>query len=147
MILALDDRSNLKAQQWGLRSLIKLHGGLFSSPPCASLRNGQWRCRPASGQGRCIQSLFPEATAAAFSCPHPVLLPRLCPSAAVLLTVCCMRRKKKTSSHENNLSYWNNAITMDYFSRHAVELPREIHTLENEVRELVRCQRRVCQWV
>ncbi|XP_034717997.1 transmembrane protein 108 isoform X2 [Etheostoma cragini] len=53
-------------------------------------------------------------------------------SCSVLLTVCCMRRKKKTSSQENNLSYWNNAITMDYFSRHAVELPREIHTLESE---------------
>ncbi|CAL9698182.1 unnamed protein product [Knipowitschia caucasica] len=53
-------------------------------------------------------------------------------SCSVLLTVCCMRRKKKSTSHENNLSYWNNAITMDYFSRHAVELPREIHTLESE---------------
>nr|XP_020473137.1 transmembrane protein 108 [Monopterus albus]XP_020473138.1 transmembrane protein 108 [Monopterus albus]XP_020473139.1 transmembrane protein 108 [Monopterus albus]XP_020473140.1 transmembrane protein 108 [Monopterus albus]XP_020473141.1 transmembrane protein 108 [Monopterus albus]XP_020473142.1 transmembrane protein 108 [Monopterus albus] len=53
-------------------------------------------------------------------------------SCSVLLTVCCMRRKKKLSSQENNLSYWNNAITMDYFSRHAVELPREIHTLESE---------------
>lgn len=49
---------------------------------------------------------------------------------AVLLTVCCMRRKKKTSNPENNLSYWNNAITMDYFNRHAVELPREIQSLE-----------------
>ncbi|KAF0024899.1 hypothetical protein F2P81_021780 [Scophthalmus maximus] len=53
-------------------------------------------------------------------------------SCSVLLTVCCMRRKKKSSSQESNLSYWNNAITMDYFSRHAVELPREIHTLESE---------------
>ncbi|KAF3703732.1 Transmembrane protein 108 [Channa argus] len=53
-------------------------------------------------------------------------------SCSVLLTVCCMRRKKKSSSQDNNLSYWNNAITMDYFSRHAVELPREIHTLESE---------------
>ncbi|XP_028333088.1 transmembrane protein 108 isoform X2 [Gouania willdenowi] len=53
-------------------------------------------------------------------------------SCSVLLTVCCMRRKKKSSNQENNFSYWNNAITMDYFSRHAVELPREIHTLENE---------------
>lgn len=53
-------------------------------------------------------------------------------SCSVLLTVCCMRRKKKSSNQENNLSYWNNAITMDYFSRHAVELPREIHTLESE---------------
>ncbi|XP_019942726.1 transmembrane protein 108 isoform X2 [Paralichthys olivaceus] len=53
-------------------------------------------------------------------------------SCSVLLTVCCMRRKRKSSSQENNLSYWNNAITMDYFSRHAVELPREIHTLESE---------------
>ncbi|RVE58633.1 hypothetical protein OJAV_G00196240 [Oryzias javanicus] len=53
-------------------------------------------------------------------------------SCSVLLTVCCMRRKKKSASQENNLSYWNNAITMDYFSRHAVELPREIHTLESE---------------
>ncbi|MEQ2308095.1 hypothetical protein AMECASPLE_024714 [Ameca splendens] len=54
-------------------------------------------------------------------------------SISVLLTVCCMRRKKKSTNQENNLSYWNNAITMDYFSRHAVELPREIHTLESEV--------------
>uniref|UniRef100_A0A3B4AIR7 Transmembrane protein 108 n=1 Tax=Periophthalmus magnuspinnatus TaxID=409849 RepID=A0A3B4AIR7_9GOBI len=53
-------------------------------------------------------------------------------SCSVLLTVCCMRRKKKSTNQENNLSYWNNAITMDYFSRHAVELPREIHTLESE---------------
>nr|XP_046226966.1 transmembrane protein 108 [Scatophagus argus]XP_046226967.1 transmembrane protein 108 [Scatophagus argus] len=53
-------------------------------------------------------------------------------SCSVLLTVCCMRRKKKAASQENNLSYWNNAITMDYFSRHAVELPREIHSLESE---------------
>lgn len=53
-------------------------------------------------------------------------------SCSVLLTVCCMKRKKKSTSQENNLSYWNNAITMDYFSRHAVELPREIHTLESE---------------
>lgn len=53
-------------------------------------------------------------------------------SCSVLLTVCCMKRKKKSSNQENNLSYWNNAITMDYFSRHAVELPREIHTLESE---------------
>ncbi|XP_068199945.1 transmembrane protein 108 isoform X2 [Antennarius striatus] len=55
-------------------------------------------------------------------------------TCSVLLTVCCMRRKKKSSNQENNLSYWNNAITMDYFSRHAVELPREIHTLESEER-------------
>lgn len=53
-------------------------------------------------------------------------------TCSVLLTVCCMKRKKKSTSQENNLSYWNNAITMDYFSRHAVELPREIHTLESE---------------
>ncbi|KAM9826871.1 uncharacterized protein tmem108 [Neosynchiropus ocellatus] len=53
-------------------------------------------------------------------------------SCSVLLTVCCMRRRKKSSGQENNLSYWNNAITMDYFSRHAVELPKEIHTLESE---------------
>ncbi|XP_041718088.1 transmembrane protein 108 isoform X2 [Coregonus clupeaformis] len=52
-------------------------------------------------------------------------------SCSVLLTVCCMRRKKKSSSQENNLSYWNNAITMDYFNRHAVELPREITSLDN----------------
>ncbi|XP_058035615.1 transmembrane protein 108 isoform X3 [Ahaetulla prasina] len=51
-------------------------------------------------------------------------------SCSVLLTVCCMRRKKKTSNPENNLSYWNNAITMDYFNRHAVELPREIQPFE-----------------
>ncbi|XP_053121011.1 transmembrane protein 108 isoform X2 [Hemicordylus capensis] len=51
-------------------------------------------------------------------------------SCSVLLTVCCMRRKKKTSNPESNLSYWNNAITMDYFNRHAVELPREIQSLE-----------------
>ncbi|KAJ1101632.1 hypothetical protein NDU88_006698 [Pleurodeles waltl] len=52
-------------------------------------------------------------------------------SCSVLLTVCCMRRKKKTSNPENNLSYWNNAITMDYFNRHAVDLPRDIQSLDN----------------
>lgn len=51
-------------------------------------------------------------------------------SIAVLMTVCCLRKKKKTANPENNLSYWNNAITMDYFNRHAVELPREIQSLE-----------------
>ncbi|XP_075068552.1 transmembrane protein 108 [Mixophyes fleayi] len=51
-------------------------------------------------------------------------------SCSVLLTVCCMRRKKKASNPDNNLSYWNNAITMDYFNKHAVELPREIQSLE-----------------
>ncbi|XP_063306736.1 transmembrane protein 108 [Pelobates fuscus] len=51
-------------------------------------------------------------------------------SCSVLLTVCCMRRKKKASNPENNLSYWNNAITMDYFNKHAVELPRDIQSLE-----------------
>lgn len=54
-------------------------------------------------------------------------------SLAVLLTVCCMRKKKKSATQENNLSYWNDAITMDYFTRHAVELPREIQSLETEV--------------
>lgn len=49
---------------------------------------------------------------------------------AVLLTVCCLRRKKKTANPENSLSYWNKAITMDYFSKHAVELPRDIQSLE-----------------
>ncbi|XP_027728288.1 transmembrane protein 108 [Vombatus ursinus] len=57
-------------------------------------------------------------------------------SCSVLLTVCCMRRKKKTSNPENNLSYWNNAITMDYFNRHAVELPREIQSLETSEDQL-----------
>lgn len=56
-------------------------------------------------------------------------------SCSVLLTICCMKRKKKSSSQENNLSYWNNAITMDYFNRHAVELPREIMSLEAEEHE------------
>ncbi|XP_051872620.1 uncharacterized protein tmem108 isoform X2 [Pristis pectinata] len=51
-------------------------------------------------------------------------------SSCFLLTVCCMQKKRKTSNPENNLSYWNNAITMDYFNRHAVELPREIQSLE-----------------
>uniref|UniRef100_UPI00398F8AB8 transmembrane protein 108 n=1 Tax=Pristiophorus japonicus TaxID=55135 RepID=UPI00398F8AB8 len=51
-------------------------------------------------------------------------------SCSVLLTVCCMQKKRKTSNPESNLSYWNNAITMDYFNRHAVELPREIQALE-----------------
>ncbi|TRY60635.1 hypothetical protein DNTS_014822 [Danionella cerebrum] len=53
-------------------------------------------------------------------------------SCSVLLTVCCMRKKKKSAPQENNLSYWNDAITMDYFTRHAVELPREIQSLETE---------------
>lgn len=44
--------------------------------------------------------------------------------------MCCLRRKKKPANPENSLSYWNNAITMDYFSKHAVELPREIQSLE-----------------
>ncbi|GCC17282.1 hypothetical protein chiPu_0020523, partial [Chiloscyllium punctatum] len=48
----------------------------------------------------------------------------------VLLTVCCMQKKRKPSNPETNLSYWNNTITMDYFNRHAVELPREIQSFE-----------------
>lgn len=44
--------------------------------------------------------------------------------------MCCLRKKKKPANPENSLSYWNNAITMDYFSKHAVELPREIQSLE-----------------
>ncbi|XP_059509749.1 uncharacterized protein tmem108 isoform X3 [Stegostoma tigrinum] len=51
-------------------------------------------------------------------------------SCSVLLTVCCMQKKRKPSNPENNLSYWNNTITMDYFNRHAVELPREIQFFE-----------------
>ncbi|XP_061111862.1 transmembrane protein 108-like [Conger conger] len=53
-------------------------------------------------------------------------------SCSVLLTVCCMRKRKrkKASGQESSLSYWNDAITMDYFTRHAVELPREIQPLE-----------------
>ncbi|XP_023688576.2 uncharacterized protein tmem108 [Paramormyrops kingsleyae] len=51
-------------------------------------------------------------------------------SCSVLLTVCCMKRKKKTSIQENNVSYWNDTITMDYFNRHAVDLPRNIQSLE-----------------
>ncbi|KAM5292507.1 transmembrane protein 108 isoform 1-T1 [Ctenodactylus gundi] len=57
-------------------------------------------------------------------------------SCSVLLTVCCMRRKKKAANPENNLSYWNNAITMDYFNKHAVELPREIQSLETSEDQL-----------
>nr|XP_044992876.1 transmembrane protein 108 [Jaculus jaculus]XP_044992877.1 transmembrane protein 108 [Jaculus jaculus]XP_044992878.1 transmembrane protein 108 [Jaculus jaculus]XP_044992879.1 transmembrane protein 108 [Jaculus jaculus] len=57
-------------------------------------------------------------------------------SCSVLLTVCCMRKRKKTANPENNLSYWNNAITMDYFNRHAVELPREIQSLETSEDQL-----------
>ncbi|XP_051971345.1 transmembrane protein 108-like [Xyrauchen texanus] len=56
-------------------------------------------------------------------------------SCSVLLTICCMRKKKKSSTQENNLSYWNDTITMDYFTRHAVELPREIQSLEAEEQE------------
>ncbi|KAL2804347.1 transmembrane protein 108 isoform X2 [Microcebus murinus] len=59
-----------------------------------------------------------------------------CQLLTVLLTVCCLRRKKKTANPENNLSYWNNAITMDYFNRHAVELPREIQSLETSEDQL-----------
>ncbi|XP_075403032.1 transmembrane protein 108 [Tenrec ecaudatus] len=57
-------------------------------------------------------------------------------SCSVLLTVCCLRRKKKTANPETNLSYWNNAITMDYFNKHAVELPREIQSLETSEDQL-----------
>lgn len=73
--------------------------------------------RPASGAQECVP---------AASLPP---LTRALPTA-VLLTVCCLRRRKKTANPENNLSYWNNAITMDYFNKHAVELPREIQSLE-----------------
>ncbi|KAJ8375028.1 hypothetical protein SKAU_G00056080 [Synaphobranchus kaupii] len=50
-----------------------------------------------------------------------------------LLLLCAPDRmlheeEEKASSQENNLSYWNNTITMDYFNRHAVELPREIQS-------------------
>ncbi|XP_072416823.1 uncharacterized protein tmem108 isoform X2 [Chiloscyllium punctatum] len=51
-------------------------------------------------------------------------------SSCFLLTVCCMQKKRKPSNPETNLSYWNNTITMDYFNRHAVELPREIQSFE-----------------
>ncbi|XP_078282827.1 uncharacterized protein tmem108 isoform X2 [Rhinoraja longicauda] len=51
-------------------------------------------------------------------------------SSCFLFTVCCMQKKKKAPNPETNLSYWNDAITMDYFNRHAVELPREIQSLE-----------------
>ncbi|XP_036287338.1 transmembrane protein 108 [Pipistrellus kuhlii] len=57
-------------------------------------------------------------------------------SCSVLLTVCCLRRKRKAANPENNLSYWNNAITMDYFNKHAVELPREIQSLETSEDQL-----------
>ncbi|KAM7062948.1 transmembrane protein 108 isoform 1-T3 [Molossus nigricans] len=57
-------------------------------------------------------------------------------SCSVLLTVCCLRRRKKTANPENNLSYWNNAITMDYFNKHAVELPREVQSLETSEDQL-----------
>ncbi|XP_059777905.1 transmembrane protein 108 [Balaenoptera ricei] len=57
-------------------------------------------------------------------------------SCSVLLTVCCLRKKKKPANPENSLSYWNNAITMDYFSKHAVELPREIQSLETSEDQL-----------
>ncbi|KAL4623418.1 transmembrane protein 108, partial [Arapaima gigas] len=56
-------------------------------------------------------------------------------SCSVLLTVFCMRCKKRTSSQENNLSYWNDTITMDYFNRHAVELPREVQPLETTLEQ------------
>lgn len=73
------------------------------------------------GTGLCHSGMLLRA------CPPPSLTWTL--STAVLLTVCCLRRKKKAANPENNLSYWNNAITMDYFNKHAVELPREIQSL------------------
>ncbi|KAJ8272712.1 hypothetical protein GJAV_G00092530 [Gymnothorax javanicus] len=54
-------------------------------------------------------------------------------TCSVLVTVCCVRKRrqrKKAAGQENTLSYWNDAITLDYFTRHAVELPREIQPLE-----------------
>ncbi|XP_072365655.1 uncharacterized protein [Scyliorhinus torazame] len=51
-------------------------------------------------------------------------------ASCFILTVCCMQKKRKPSNLENNSSYWNNTITMDYFNRHAVELPREIQSFE-----------------
>ncbi|KAL4635476.1 hypothetical protein GN956_G14712 [Arapaima gigas] len=47
-------------------------------------------------------------------------------SCSVMLTVCCLRRRRKSSGQDRSVSYWNNSITTDYFSRHAVELPKEI---------------------
>lgn len=144
--LALDDRSNLKVQQRGLLSLDKTPWWVFFfSTLCVSVKHamtastrewsGPLHSRPFQNQQQQLSATLMSSSLVS------------APPAAVLLTVCCMKRKKKTSSHENNLSYWNNAITMDYFSRHAVELPREIHTLENEVHKLIHYQRRVCWWV
>nr|XP_058146499.1 transmembrane protein 108-like [Dasypus novemcinctus] len=58
-----------------------------------------------------------------------------CQLLTILLTVCCMR-KRKTANSENHLSYWDNTITMDYFSKYAVELPWEIQSLETSEDQL-----------
>ncbi|CAL8398880.1 unnamed protein product [Arctogadus glacialis] len=127
-----------------------------SAPPSPRGANGSEEEPPSTASGSFLNRLVPatdpwvaggngsEPTLEAPRGPGDICLSRIdlvwvvlaisvpVATCSVLLTVCCMRRKKKSASQENNLSYWNNAITMDYFSRHAVELPREIHTLESE---------------
>ncbi|XP_061410632.1 transmembrane protein 108 [Lethenteron reissneri] len=46
-------------------------------------------------------------------------------ATSVLGGVLCVSRRRKEASHERNLSYWNEAITLDYF-RHAVQLPQDL---------------------
>lgn len=117
------------------------NGNSSSDPAAASTDSGNFLNRqvpattrgPGNGSGPALDSPLARATICLSKMDIVwIVLAISVPvsSCSVLLTICCMRRKKKSASQENNLSYWNNAITMDYFSRHAVELPREIQSLE-----------------
>ncbi|KAM8882444.1 uncharacterized protein tmem108 [Synchiropus picturatus] len=136
---------------------VTAYGGLLPNSSSAHLTPAQETDPPSTASGNFLNRQVPATTQDPWS-PHNSSGPTVDPppsrlticlsrmdlvwivlaisvpvsSCSVLLTVCCMRRRKKSSGQENNLSYWNNAITMDYFSRHAVELPKEIHTLESE---------------
>ncbi|XP_066543116.1 transmembrane protein 108 [Amia ocellicauda] len=126
-------------------SVVPLNGSYPSTPESASMATGNFQNRQVPAVTKGPRLAGNHSHVSEVEKPHSraticlskvdivwIILAISVPvsSCSVLLTVCCMRRKKKTSNQENNLSYWNNAITMDYFNRHAVELPREIQSLE-----------------
>lgn len=143
------------AADW--RANVTAYGGLLPNASAANKTPAQETDPPSTASGNFLNRQVPATTQDPWT-PHNSSGPTVDPppsrlticlsrmdlvwivlaisvpvsSCSVLLTVCCMRRRKKSSGQENNLSYWNNAITMDYFSRHAVELPKEIHSLESE---------------
>lgn len=105
--------------------------GNFLNRLVPATTHGPWGSRNQSGPS--LDSTYNHATVCLSRMDIVWVVLAICvpvSSCSVLVTVCCMKKKKKTANQENNLSYWNNTITMDYFNRHAVELPREILPLE-----------------